>query len=99
MPTISKLELSIQMFWNNHPPPFFHALYAEDQAKIVIRTLGLIEGWLPQRGALRHSFWSGQEHRIELMETRNYLKKSTGTQDFAAPVTHGRRGAWCRLSR
>ncbi len=48
MPTISKFYgIVIQMYWNDHPPPHFHAVYAEDEAKIDIGTLEVIEGWLP----------------------------------------------------
>ena len=33
----------------DHPPPHFHALYAEHEALIDIRTLEVIEGDLPRR--------------------------------------------------
>ena len=39
----------IQVFWQDHPPPHFHALYAEHEALIDIRTLDVIEGGLPRR--------------------------------------------------
>jgi hypothetical protein len=32
----------IQMFWADHAPPHFHALYAEFEALINIRTLEVI---------------------------------------------------------
>jgi len=58
MPTISAFYgILIQMFWRDHAPPHFHALYAEHEALIDIRTLGVIEGSLPKR-AWRW-FWSG----------------------------------------
>lgn len=39
MPTISVFYgILIQMFWRDHAPPHFHALYAEDEALIDIRT-------------------------------------------------------------
>jgi hypothetical protein len=35
MPTISTFYgILIQMFWNDHAPPHFHALYAEDEVLI-----------------------------------------------------------------
>ncbi|MGH9639500.1 MAG: DUF4160 domain-containing protein [Bryobacteraceae bacterium] len=34
MPTISKCYgIVIQMFWNDHPRPHFHAVYADEEAK------------------------------------------------------------------
>lgn len=68
MPTISKFYgIFIQMFWNDHPPPHFHAVYAEDEAKIDIRTLEVMEGWLPRRALALVLEWA-QEHRAELIE-------------------------------
>jgi hypothetical protein len=68
MPTISTFYgILIQMFWNDHPPPHFHALYAEDEALIDIRTLELIEGQLPRRALALVLEWA-QEHRAKLVE-------------------------------
>jgi hypothetical protein len=40
MPTISQFfGIVIQMFWREHSPPHFHALYGEFEALIDIRTL------------------------------------------------------------
>jgi hypothetical protein len=50
MPTISEFYgILVRMFWNDHPPPHFHAVYAEDEAKIDIQTLEVTEGSLPRR--------------------------------------------------
>jgi Domain of unknown function (DUF4160) len=38
MPTISVFYgIVIQMFWQDHAPPHFHALYAEHEALIDLR--------------------------------------------------------------
>ena len=48
MPTISVFYgIVIQMFWRDHVPPHFHALYAEHEALIDLRDLGVIRGSLP----------------------------------------------------
>lgn len=48
MPTISAFYgIIIQMFWDDHPPPHFHALYAEHEAIIDIRTFEVIQGTMP----------------------------------------------------
>ena len=40
MPLISTFYgILIQRFWRDHAPPHFHALYAEFEAQIDIRTL------------------------------------------------------------
>lgn len=43
MPTISRFYgILIQMYFADHPPPHFHALYAEFEALIAIRTFEVI---------------------------------------------------------
>ncbi len=50
MPTISQFfGIVIQMFWREHAPPHFHALYGEHEALIDIRTLEVIRGRLLRR--------------------------------------------------
>jgi hypothetical protein len=45
MPTISAFYgILIQIFWREHGPPHFHALYAEHEALIDIRTLEVMQG-------------------------------------------------------
>jgi hypothetical protein len=68
MPTISTFYgILIQMFWRDHAPPHFHALYAEHEAQIDIRTLEVIEGDLPKRALALVLEWAS-ENRAKLME-------------------------------
>lgn len=68
MPTISQFfGIVIQMFWREHAPPHFHALYGEHEAVIDIRTLEVITGQLPKRALALTVEWA-LEHRQELME-------------------------------
>ena len=68
MPTISTFYgILIQMFWNDHAPPHFHALYTEYEVLIDIRTLEVMEGQMPRRALALVLEWA-QEHRAELME-------------------------------
>jgi hypothetical protein len=49
MPTISVFYgIVIQMFWRDHAPPHFHALYAEYEALIDLRDFRVIRGSLPR---------------------------------------------------
>jgi hypothetical protein len=50
MPTISVFSgIVIQMFWRDHAPPHFHALYAEHEALIDLQDFRVIRGSLPRR--------------------------------------------------
>jgi hypothetical protein len=55
------------MFWHDHAPPHFHALYAEHETLIDIQTLDILEGEMPRRALALILEWA-QEHRTELME-------------------------------
>ncbi|MFZ5524316.1 MAG: DUF4160 domain-containing protein [Pseudomonadota bacterium] len=71
MPTISQFfGIVIQMFWREHAPPHFHALYGEYEALIDIRTLDVIGGSLPRRAQALVLEWAAL-HRAELMEDWN----------------------------
>ena len=68
MPTISTFYgILIQMFWDEHAPPHFHALYAEHEVLINIRTFEIIEGKLPRRALALVLEWA-QSHREALLE-------------------------------
>jgi hypothetical protein len=50
MPQISDFfGIIIRMFYDEHNPPHFHAQYGEFKCCIDIRTLCVIEGYLPAR--------------------------------------------------
>jgi hypothetical protein len=55
------------MYFADHPPPHFHALYAEFEALIAIQTFEVIRGELPGRAMALVLEWA-QQHRNELME-------------------------------
>lgn len=68
MPTISVFYgILIQMFWGDHAPPHFHAVYGGDEVVIDIRTLEIQRGELPRRALALVLEWA-QEHRAELLE-------------------------------
>jgi hypothetical protein len=68
MPTISAFYgLLIQMFFEDHAPPHFHAKYAEHKAIIDIRRLELIQGSLPRRALNLALDWA-ELHQAELLE-------------------------------
>jgi len=71
MPTISVFYgIVIQMYWKDHGPPHFHALYAEHEALIDTRELRVQRGSLPRRAMALVLEWAA-EHRAELIENWN----------------------------
>ena len=66
MPTLSIFfGIVIRMYYDDHPPPHFHAIYGAHEAKIGIETLELIEGKLPRRALGLVLDWA-ELHRQEL---------------------------------
>lgn len=50
MPRISEFYgIVISMFYKDHAPPHFHAVYAEYEATIGIDPIRVLEGHLPRR--------------------------------------------------
>ena len=75
MPTISVFYgIVIQMFWRDHGPPHFHALYAEYEALIDLRDLSVIRGSLPHRAMALVLEWA-TDHRGDLMENWNLCSR------------------------
>jgi hypothetical protein len=68
MPTISSFYgILIRMFYNDHEPAHFHALYGEFQATIAIDELRVLEGELPRRALDLVLDWA-ELHQDELRE-------------------------------
>jgi hypothetical protein len=57
----------IQMFWKDHNPPHFHALYGEFEALIDIRELRILRGSLPPRAMALVLEWAA-DRRDNLLE-------------------------------
>jgi hypothetical protein len=68
MPTISYFfGIAIRIYFNEHPPPHFHALYGDDVGQVEIATGKLINGRLPRRVLAFVEEWR-MLHVDELME-------------------------------
>lgn len=66
MPRISEFYgISIYMYYRDHEPPHFHAIYAEHDAEIEISNAEILDGELPRRAARLVREWAGV-HRDEL---------------------------------
>ena len=59
MPRISAFYgIAIYMYYRDHAPPHFHAIYGEFEATVSIETGGLLEGRLPRRARSLVSEWA-----------------------------------------
>jgi hypothetical protein len=68
VPTVCQFfGVSIRMYFDEHPPPHFHAYYGEFDASISIETLDVVEGRLPRRALTLVIEWA-IAHRHELRE-------------------------------
>ena len=68
MPEVSRFYgIVIQIYYGDHPPPHFHALYAGAVAKIAIDTLQIIDGSLPKRALGLVLDWAAV-HQAELRD-------------------------------
>lgn len=67
MPEISRFfGIIILMYYNDHPPPHFHARYGGHKALIEIESLTILRGRLPPRALGLVVEW-GALHQEELL--------------------------------
>ena len=70
MPAISKfLGIIIAMYWDEHNPPHFHAIYQDYEISVDIQT-GLVNGQMSKR-ALKMIFEWLDLHKEELLQDWN----------------------------
>ena len=68
MPTISAFYgILIKMYWDEHAPPHFHAIYGDHKATIDIRGLVINDGSLPRRASQLVLDWA-ELHQQELLD-------------------------------
>jgi hypothetical protein len=67
MPEISRFfGIVVKMYFDEHPPPHFHAEYGEHKAVVDINSLVVVGGYLPPRVLGLVVEWAAQ-HRNELL--------------------------------
>jgi Domain of unknown function (DUF4160) len=72
MPTIAIVDgVKIQMFYDDHAPPHFHAIIGGEEALIAIRSLDVLRGSLPPGNLRRVQAWA-RDHQGEL--ALNWIK-------------------------
>ena len=76
MPRISQFYgISVYLYYRDHAPPHFHAIYAEHEAEIEIATGAVLDGKLPRKARGLVSEWV-EAHRGELQ--RNWALARAG---------------------
>jgi hypothetical protein len=66
MPTIAIVDgVKLQMFYNDHTPPHFHAILGGNELLVAIDNLDVLRGSLPPARLRRVLAWAA-EHRGEL---------------------------------
>ena len=67
MPEISRFfGIVIAMYFGDHPPPHFHAVYGSNRAQVAIDPPGLLRGRLPPRALAMVIEWAVL-HQAELL--------------------------------
>ncbi len=75
MPSICHFYgIAIYLYYNDHAPPHFHAIYGEHDAAITIETFEVIEGYLPNRALALVIEWA----RIRQAELRRDWQLARG---------------------
>jgi hypothetical protein len=77
MPEIARFYgIIIKLFFGDHPPPHFHAVYGEFNGLFNIKTLEMFEGDLPARARKLVSEWAelNQAELLEMWEKQEFRK-------------------------
>lgn len=65
MPTIKIIDsIKIDVYSREHPPPHFHAIYAEYEILIEIKNLNTYAGFLPNAQYRKVIDWASQNQEI-----------------------------------
>lgn len=62
-----QIDVVIAMYYRDHHPPHFHAIYGEHEAQVLIDGGELLGGFLPPRAVRLVREWA-ELHRAELEE-------------------------------
>jgi hypothetical protein len=62
------------MYYDDHNPPHFHAIYGEYKAVVSIQDLGILEGDLPPKAVGLVMEW-GRAHKNDLLRDWDLARK------------------------
>ncbi len=82
MPEISRfLGIIIAMFYKDHAPPHFHAIYGEYEITVEIES-GVINGRFPTRALRLFLEWL-ELHKVELLENWRLVEEKKPLKKIA----------------
>ena len=77
MPRLSAFYgIAIFMYWDDHEPPHYHAIYAQHEALILLADRSLLRGSLPPRALRLVRTW----HRLHQEELESAWKQTKAGQ-------------------
>jgi hypothetical protein len=80
MPEVSRFfGIVIRMYYDEHNPPHFHAIYAGGEVQVGIDPITILEGKLPNRAISMVLEWAAL-HQRELMENWQRLRGDQGAE-------------------
>jgi hypothetical protein len=83
MPEICRFYgIIIRMYYDDHNPPHFHALYGDDEARVNINTLAVFSGSLPARALGLVVEWASM-HQDELKRDWELARKQAKLERIA----------------
>jgi hypothetical protein len=75
MPRISEfLGIVIYMYFNEHNPPHFHAIYGQFEAEVLVETGEVLKGKLPPRALSLVKEWAGK-YKEQLNQDWEHARK------------------------
>jgi hypothetical protein len=80
VPEISRFfGIIIRMYFDDHDPPHFHAIYGNYEAQLTINPIQIMNGELPRRALSLVIEWAAL-HQTELTENWQRLHRSESAQ-------------------
>ncbi len=80
MPEVSRFfGISIRMYFDDHNPPHFHAIYADAEAEFGIDPLAVLRGRFPRRALGMVLEWAAA-HQQELLDNWERLQNDGAPQ-------------------
>ena len=74
MPEVSRFfGIIIRMYYDDHPPPHFHAIYGNQEVQVGIDPIVILNGSLPRRALSMIIEWAAL-HQLELTDNWDRLR-------------------------
>ena len=83
MPELSRFfGIIIRMYFDDHPPPHFHAIYGDQEVQVGIEPIVILNGTLSRRAQSMVFEWAAL-HQLELMANWERLRDNQPAEKIA----------------